>query len=220
MRILFVEDDPMIGEAVRKGLQQEGLAVDWTASGEDGLAAFAVEPYDLMVLDLGLPGISGLDVLREVRSRGSSAPVIILTAWDQVSQRILGLDSGADDYMIKPFDLDELAARVRALLRRNTGRADPTIRVGDLEVVPTTRKVLYREKEISLSPREFALLSLLAEEPGRLFSKRQLEEKIYGWGEEIASNAVEVHIHNIRRKTDSSLIRNVRGLGYMLGLER
>lgn len=219
-RILLVEDDPMIGDAVRRGLQQEGLAVDWTPSGQEALDAFAVEPYDLMILDLGLPDISGLDVLKTLRSRGASAPVIILTAWDQVSQRILGLDSGADDYMIKPFDLDELAARVRALLRRNTGRATPTIRIGDLEVDPTKRKVVYRDREIFLSPREFALLSLLAGEPERVFSKEQLEEKIYGWDDEIASNTIEVHIHNIRKKTDTGLIRNVRGLGYILGPQR
>lgn len=217
MRVLLVEDDSMIGEAVRKGLQQEGLAVDWTLSGEDALSAFAVEPYDLIALDLGLPDIPGLEVLKKIRACGATVPVIILTAWDQVSQRIRGLDSGADDYMIKPFDLDELAARIRALLRRHAGRAQPRITLGDLTIDPANRSVTFRGDDITLSPREFAVLLLFAREPGRVFSRSQIEERVYGWDEEVSSNSVEVHIHNIRRKTSNGLIRNIRGLGYLMG---
>jgi len=216
MRILLVEDDSMIGEAVLKGLQQEGLTVDWTLSGEDALLAFAVEPYELVVLDLGLPGISGLDVLNSIRAEGAAVPVIILTAWDKVSQRVLGLDSGADDYLIKPFALDELAARIRVLLRRHSGIAQSEIHIGDLTINLTTRNVSFRGKSVYFSSREYAILLLFVREPGRVFSRGQIEERIYGWNEEVASNSVEVHIHNIRRKTSKNLILNIRGLGYVL----
>lgn len=216
MRILLVEDDRMIAEGVRKALRGDGWAADWVADGAAALSAIALEQYDLMLLDLGLPKRDGFDVLRSLRAAGHRLPVMIITARDAVADRIKGLDAGADDYLIKPFDLDELAARMRALLRRQVGRSDPAIRIGNLTIDLTTREVSVDGVPVALSAREFALLDALVARPGAVLSKTQLEERIYGWGEEIGSNAVEVYVHALRKKLGVDLIRTVRGLGYLI----
>jgi len=216
MRLLLVEDDEMIGAAAREGLRQEGHAVDWVRDGTQAEAAAANGVYDLMLLDLGLPRRDGLTVLRTLRAKGNDVPVLVITARDAVADRIAGLDAGADDYLVKPFDLDELAARVRAVLRRRAGRSSALLRVGELEIDAAERRVRWKGREVQLSAREYALLDALADRPGAFLSRAQLEERLYGWDEEVASNAVEVHIHALRRKLDPSLIRNVRGLGYSL----
>jgi DNA-binding response OmpR family regulator len=216
MRLLLVEDDNMIGEAVRAGLRQEGFTVDWVREAEAGDAALRTEPYALLLLDLGLPRKSGLDWLRELRRRGDSTPVLVITARDAVADRIAGLDGGADDYMVKPFDLDELAARVRAVLRRHGGRAEPLLQHGELSLDPATRQATLNGQPVTLSAREYAVLAALLERPGAILSRAQLEQRLYGWGEEVESNAVEVHIHHLRKKLGADAIRNVRGLGYTL----
>jgi two-component system, OmpR family, response regulator QseB len=216
MRLLLVEDDAMIGESVRKGLQQDGFAVDWVQDGRAAEIALETNPYDTLLLDLGLPRKGGLDVLAALRRRGNSIPVLILTARDAVADRVKGLDAGADDYLVKPFDLEELAARVRALLRRKSGRADPTIQVGNLVLNPATHEASLDGKSIVLSAREFGLIHALAERPGVVLSRAQIEEKLYGWGHEVESNTVEVYVHSLRRKLGANLIRNVRGVGYMV----
>lgn len=216
MRILLVEDDRMIAEGVRKALRGEGFAVDWVEDGESGLSAVSGQPYDLLLLDLGLPKRDGLDVLRTLRARGLSLPVLILTARDAIADRVKGLDAGADDYLIKPFDLDELGARMRALIRRQLGRSESMIRHGSITLDPASHQVTQGGVPIALSAREFALLEALLARPGAVLSKSQLEEKMYGWGEEIGSNTVEVYIHALRKKLGADLIRNVRGLGYMI----
>jgi two-component system response regulator QseB len=217
MRLLLVEDDPMIGAAAQQGLRQEGHTVDWARDGREAELAIANGIYDLVVLDLGLPRRDGLSLLRALRAKGEKVPVLIVTARDAVSDRVAGLDAGADDYLVKPFDLDELAARVRAVLRRHSGRADTLLRVGDLEIDAAARQVRWKGRDVALSAREYALLEALADRPGAYLTRAQLEERLYGWDEEIASNAVEVHIHALRRKLDPALIRNVRGMGYTLG---
>lgn len=214
MRLLLVEDDAMIGEAVRAGLRQEGFTVDWVRAAEAGDAALKAEAYALLLLDLGLPRKSGLDWLGELRRRGERLPVLILTARDAVADRVSGLDSGADDYLVKPFDLDELSARVRALLRRQSGRAEPMLRHGELTLNPATHEATYKGEAIALSAREFALLAALLERPGAILSRAQLEQRLYGWGEEVESNAVEVHVHGLRKKLGSDFILTVRGVGY------
>ncbi|BCQ54279.1 response regulator [Burkholderia gladioli] len=216
MRILLVEDDKMIAEGVRKALKADGFAVDWVQDGEAALTAIGGETYDLMLLDLGLPKRDGVDVLRTLRSRGHALPVLIITARDAVSDRVKGLDAGADDYLVKPFDLDELGARMRALIRRQSGRSESVIRHGPLTLDPASHQVTLDGAAVALSAREFALLEALLARPGAVLSKSQLEEKMYGWGEEIGSNTVEVYIHALRKKLGSDLIRNVRGLGYMV----
>ena len=216
MRLLLVEDDPMIGESVQKGLQQDSFAVDWVRDGQAAELALANGVYDLVVLDLGLPRKSGLDVLAGLRAGGNAIPVLVLTARDAVADRVKGLDRGADDYVVKPFDLDELAARVRALLRRRAGRADPVITHGDLVVNPATREASLAGRPLALSAREFALLEALLDRPGAILSRAQLEERIYGWGEEVESNTVEVYVHSLRKKLGAGFIRNVRGVGYMI----
>ena len=216
MRLLLVEDDAMIGEAARQGLRHEGHTVDWVRDGVEGEASVASADYDLVLLDLGLPRRDGLSLLKSWRARGEKVPVLIITARDALADRIAGLDAGADDYLVKPFDLDELMARVRAVLRRRAGRADSTLRVGDLEIDTAARRVKWKGREVMLSAREYALLEALADRPGAYLSRAQLEERLYGWEDEIASNAVEVHIHALRRKLDPNLIRNMRGVGYAL----
>ncbi len=216
MRLLLVEDDAMIGASVQDGLRQDGFAVDWVRDGNAAELALANERYDLVLLDLGLPGKSGLDVLAALRKRGSVVPVLILTARDAVGDRVKGLDSGADDYLVKPFDLDELAARVRALLRRQAGRAEPVIRHGELALNPATHEATLRGAALTLTAREFALLEALLERPGAILSKAQLEERLYGWNEEVESNTVEVYVHSLRKKLGADFIRNVRGVGYMI----
>ena len=214
MRLLLVEDDVMIGEAVASGLRREGFTVDWVRDGKAADHAIRIEAFDLLLLDLGLPHMSGLEVLKALRSRGQKVPVLILTARDAVTDKVQGLDAGADDYLVKPFDLTELSARIRALLRRQAGRAEPVIEHLGLAVNPVTHQVLRDGKEITLSAREFALLLALLDRPGAILSRSQLEQRLYGWGEEVESNAVEVHIYSLRKKLGTDFIRNVRGVGY------
>ena len=216
MRLLLVEDDSMIGEAARQGLRQEGHTVDWVRDGREAEAAVAAAPYDCVLLDLGLPRRDGLTILKAWRARNVAVPVLIITARDAVSDRVAGLDAGADDYLVKPFDLDELSARVRAVARRRAGRAESVMRIGELEIDSANRHVRWKGADVNLSPREYALLEALSNRPGHYLTRAQLEERLYGWDEEIASNAVEVHIHALRRKLDPDLIRNVRGMGYTL----
>jgi two-component system, OmpR family, response regulator QseB len=216
MRLLLVEDDTMIGESVRLGLRQDGFVVDWVQDGKAAELAFANEEYALLLLDLGLPKKSGIDVLKTLRSNRNGIPVLVLTARDAIADRIAGLDFGADDYLVKPFDLDELAARVRALLRRQSGRIETVVRYGDLVLNPATHQVHLGDKEIALSAKEFSVLHALVDRPGAVLSRQQLEQHLYGWNEEIESNAIEVHIHNLRKKLGGDMIRNVRGVGYMV----
>jgi two-component system response regulator QseB len=214
MRVLLAEDDPMIGGAVERGLHAAGYAVDWVRDGAACERALADVGYDLALLDLGLPLKDGLDVLRALRRARNDVPVLVITARDAVVDRIAGLDAGADDYLVKPFNVDELEARVRAVLRRRAGRASPEICHGALTLNPATREVLFRGRPIELSAHEFAVLETLLREPGAVISRERLEEALYGWGDEIASNAVEVYLHHLRRKLAPELIRNVRGVGY------
>jgi two-component system response regulator QseB len=219
VRLLLVEDDPMVGESIRDGLAQEGFTVDWVRDGAAAETALGAEPYAAVLLDLGLPRKDGLDVLRAARARRNEVPILVITARDAIADRITGLDAGADDYLVKPFDLDELAARVRALVRRADGRAEPVVRHGAIVLNPATREVTLRGRPVVLSGREFALLHALLARPGVVLSRAQLEERLYGWGEEVGSNAVEVHIHNLRRKLGAGTIRNVRGVGYTIPAE-
>ena len=214
MRLLLVEDDAMIGEAIREGLRREGFAVDWVHDGDCASQVLRTEAFDLLLLDLGLPRKGGLEVLATARAHGQELPVLIITARDAVSDRVQGLDAGADDYLVKPFDLDELAARIRALLRRKSGRTAPAIEHLGVALNPATHAVTRDGREIALSPKEFALLQLLMERPGTILSRARIEERLYGWSEEIESNAVEVHIHGLRRKLGADYILNVRGVGY------
>lgn len=214
MRLLLVEDDVMIGEAIREGLKREGFAVDWVYDGESASQVLRTEEFDLLLLDLGLPRRGGLEVLTAARAHGQELPVLIITARDAVSDRVQGLDAGADDYLVKPFDLDELAARIRALLRRKSGRTAPAVEHRGVILDPARHRVTREGREIALSPKEFALLQLLMERPGTILSRARIEERLYGWGEEVESNAVEVHIHGLRRKLGADYILNVRGVGY------
>ena len=206
----------MIGASIRTGLRQEGYTVDWVRDGDAADLATTTNDYDAILLDLGLPGKSGLELLAQWRRQQNTLPILIITARDAVADRIAGLDTGADDYLVKPFDLNELAARLRALLRRRAGRATPVIEHGPLALDPATHEVRLHGDAIKLSGREFALLHALLQDPGVPLSRSQLEDRLYGWDEEIGSNAVEVHIHALRRKIGSDLIRNVRGVGYMV----
>ncbi|MBO9536375.1 response regulator [Herbaspirillum sp.] len=216
MRVLLVEDDPMVGEAVRKGLRQDGFAVDWVQDGKSADAALRAEDYAMLLLDLGLPQKDGLAVLKTLRERGNGIPVLITTARDAVADRVAGLDAGADDYLIKPFDLEELSARMRALSRRQSGRADALVQVREVVLNPATHEVTVAGQAVSLSAREFALLHAFMDRPGVVLSRAQLEEKLYGWDDSIESNAVEVHIHALRKKVGSDFIKNVRGVGYLV----
>ncbi len=216
MRLLLVEDDPMIGETLRDLLRAQGYAVDWVADGSQGQTALAVQSYDLVLLDLGLPGCDGLVLLQGLRARKDRTPVLIATARDSVAARIAGLDAGADDYLLKPYDFDELLARIRALLRRASGRAEPLYEHQGVVLDPATREARVQGQPVALSAREWAVLEALLSRPGRVLSRQQLEDKLYGWGEEISSNAVEVYIHGLRKKLGPALILNVRGLGYMV----
>jgi two-component system response regulator QseB len=216
MRVLLVEDDAMIGDSLQQGLRADGYAVDWVRDGRTAETALADPTHDLVLLDLGLPHKDGLTLLRGLRARGSRVPVLILTARDAVADRVQGLDAGADDYLVKPFSLEELAARMRALLRREAGRAEPVVRVGPVALNPSTREVTRDGKPIALSAREYALLEALTARPGAVLSRAQLEEKLYGWGQEVESNTVEVYIHALRRKLGQQFIKNVRGVGYMV----
>lgn len=214
MRILLIEDDTMIGKAVHRGLAQAGFTVDWVTDGRSAELALANGVYDLAILDLGLPKKDGMAILTSMRGLGNSMPVLIASARDTVRDRIAGLEAGADDYVLKPFDLDELVARVRALLRRHAGSGSPILKCGALALDPV-RKVVLRDGEVvELSAKEFSVLEALMQRPGAVLSRQQLEESVYGWGEEVGSNAIEVHLHHLRKKLGSGAIRNVRGVGY------
>jgi len=218
MRILLVEDDPMIGKTLHQALQQDGYAVDWVRDGEAGRAALiaGADAYALVLLDLGLPRRSGLDLLKDLRRAGNRVRVLVVTARDAVADRVAGLDAGADDYLTKPFSLDELGARMRALLRRDIAREANLLRHRDLTLDPVTHQVTQASRPVDLSAREFALLEALLERPGAALSRAQLEERLYRWGDEIESNAIEVHVHNLRKKLGAETIRTLRGVGYAL----
>jgi len=215
MRILLVEDDRMLGDGVQAGLTQAGFAVDWLRDGEAAVAALSTESFAAVVLDLGLPKRDGLSVLQWLRERHDATPVLILTARDQLQDRVRGLDLGADDYVLKPFDLDEIAARLRALVRRAHGRPEPVLSLGEVELNPAARTVTRGGQPIELTPREFDLLHLLLQNAGRVLARRTLEEQLYTWNEAVDSNALEVHIHHLRKKLGNELIRTVRGVGYI-----
>ncbi|MBR8321956.1 MULTISPECIES: response regulator [Burkholderia cepacia complex] len=217
MRVLLVEDDPLIGSGLEQGLKQEGFAVDWVKDGDAASLALRATGYGLLLLDLGLPNRDGLSVLAALRRRDENLPAIIITARDGVPDRIAGLDSGADDYLVKPFELDELLARIRAVNRRHAGRARTTLAIGPLRLDPVKHLVWLDDDEVPLSPKEFVLLHELMREPGAVISREQFEERLYSWGEEIESNAVQVHIHNLRKKLGHDMIRTVRGVGYRIG---
>lgn len=216
MRVLLVEDDALLGSAVQAGLEQSGYTVDWLRDGRMAADSLKTEEPDLLVLDLGLPGKDGLTVLRELRAQHSLLPVLILTARDTVDDRIAGLDIGADDYLVKPFDLGELTARLRAISRRGGGRASPVIEHGDLIFDPAARTVTVDGETVILSAKALAILEALLERPGMPLSRERLEQILYGWGEGVESNAVEVHIHHLRKKLGKERIRTIRGLGYMI----
>jgi len=216
MRILLVEDDDLLGDALKRGLSQAGFEVDAVADGVAALDALAAQCHAAVVLDLGLPKLDGLAVLRRLRARGLKLPVLILTARDALDDRVRGLDGGADDYVVKPVDLPELAARLRALIRRSRGEAAPTLVVGAIELDPAARRVRFRDRTVDLHAREFALLQELMLNAGRVLTREQLEDRLYRWGEEVESNAVEVHVHRLRRKLDPGVIRTIRGVGYLV----
>lgn len=219
MRILLVEDDTLLGQGASAGLAQAGWAVDWVTDGLDADAALRSTSYDAVVLDLGLPGIDGLTVLGRLRTAKDATPVLVLTARDTLADRVAGLDAGGDDYLVKPFELAELQARLRALLRRSKGAAGPILRHGRVALNPASRTVLLDDEPVELSAREFATLQELMLNAGRVRTRGQLEDSLYGWGEEIGSNAVEVYVHNLRRKLYAGLIRTVRGVGYVIPAE-
>jgi two-component system response regulator QseB len=216
MRVLLVEDDPQLGDGLMVGLRQAGFAIDWVKDGMAADIALATEPFGLMILDLGLPKLAGMDLLRRVRARGQDLPVLILTARDAIPDKIAGLDGGADDFLVKPVDLDELAARIRALARRAAGRAMPVIRHNGLVLDPAGHWVTLDDQPIELSTREFSLLHALLENAGRVMTRAQLESSIYGWRDEPDSNALEVHVHHLRRKLGAEFIRTLRGVGYTI----
>ena len=216
MRILLVEDDPLLGDGLQVGLRQNGFEVDWTKDGLAARLALTTESYAAVVLDLGLPRLDGLALLRGLRASGNKVPMLILTARDALEDRVKGLDSGADDYVVKPIDLPELAARLRALVRRSKGEAAPTLSVGDLELELAARTVSFRGITVDLQPREFTLLQEFMLNAGRVLSREQLQDRLYTWGEEVESNAVEVHVHHLRRKLAPEVIRTVRGVGYLM----
>lgn len=216
MRILLVEDDSLLGEGLYAGLQRENYSLDWIKNGEMALIAMMETEYDAVILDIGLPKMSGLDVLRQARDKGNKIPVLILTAQDAVSDRVDGLDAGADDYLVKPFEFTELCARLRALTRRSRGLTQQTIRHKNIEIDPAAHSVKLNNEKIDLSRREFSLLEELITNTGRVLSKSQLEEKLYSWGDEIGSNTIEVHIHHLRKKFGTELIKTVRGVGYII----
>jgi len=218
MRLLLAEDDTNLGSGLHAGLKQAGYAVDWVRDGEMAKIAFVNEQYDAAVLDIGLPKLSGLEVLDQIRAFGISVPVLVLTARDTINDKIIGLDRGADDYMIKPFDLDELHARIRALLRRKADRVLPVLTHGSLELNPASHTVKKDGKIIDVSTRAFTILQTLLENKGRVLSRSRLEEKLYSWKDEVDSNTIEVHIHHLRKKIGIDFIRTIRGVGYIVDI--
>ncbi|MDD3937057.1 response regulator [Rhodoferax sp.] len=216
MRVLLVEDDPLIGEAVRVGLARLGITVDWVRDGELGLQCARTEPFDAMVLDLGLPRRDGMQVLRDLRADGYKQPILVVTARDALTDRVAGLDAGADDYILKPFEIEELAARLRSTVRSRSGQSDPVLRSGAIALHPDTKMVTREGVAVNLSARELALLELLMRRPGIPLSRTNLEERLLGWGEEVSSNALEVNIYNLRRKLGATCILNIRGVGYFV----
>lgn len=220
MRVLLVEDDELLGDGVRNGLIQYGYTVDWVKDGQSAQQAILSENFDIVVLDIGLPKRSGLEVLKTVRSKNIATPVVFLTARETVEDRIKGLDAGSDDYIVKPFDLDELCARMRALHRRTTPRADPILTYGAISLDPASHTVHVNDELMNISRREFALLQKLLENAGRVLSREHLTSTLYGWGDDVDSNALEVHIHNLRKKFGTKLIRTIRGVGYMVDKEK
>lgn len=217
MRILLIEDDTLIGDGLKVGLTKLGFSVDWFVSGEAGFQALTAAPWDAVVLDLSLPERDGLDILRQWRQQGQDVPVLILTARDALDQRVQGLQLGADDYLCKPFALTEVAARLQALIRRRHGQLQPELKHGNVVMAPGSHSVLCDGEAVSLKSRELALLELFLRNPGRVLTRSQLEEKLYSWDEDVSSNAVEVHIHHLRKKLGSQFIRTVHGVGYTLG---
>ncbi|MDE2081585.1 MAG: response regulator transcription factor [Burkholderiales bacterium] len=217
MRVLLVEDDEMIGDSLRAALRRQGFAADWVRDGRAADAVLASERFDAVLLDLGLPQRSGVEVLAALRGRGDATPVIVLTARDALADKVAALDAGADDYLVKPFELDELLARLRAVGRRAAGRTRTALVVGDLQLDPATREVSRGGRALLLSAREFALLQALLERPGAILSRAQLEDRLYGWGEELESNAISVYVHQLRKKLGEDLIHTVRGVGYYAG---
>ncbi|MDB5984502.1 MAG: DNA-binding response regulator [Pseudomonas sp.] len=215
MRLLLIEDDIALGEGILQALIREGYTVDWLKDGSSALHALLTETFDLAVLDLGLPRMDGLEVLCHLRHSGSALPVLILTARDATEDRIAGLDAGADDYLIKPFDLAEFKARLRALLRRSAGRARLLIEHAGITLDPSTQQVTYRGDSVALTPKEYQLLYELLSPPGRVMTRERLTQLLYGWNEEAESNTLEVHIHNLRKKISPALIRTIRGVGYL-----
>ncbi|OGT77103.1 MAG: DNA-binding response regulator [Gammaproteobacteria bacterium RIFCSPLOWO2_12_47_11] len=216
MRLLLIEDDEILGDGIVAGLKEFSYITDWLRDGRQMESAIASTEYDAIILDLGLPGESGLTLLVKLRKMGKNLPVLILTARDTIDDKVKGLDLGADDYMIKPFDLDELAARLRALIRRDHGRTSPLLKHNDLEMNPAEHSVVKGNTTIELSAKEFSLLQLLMENSGKALSKRKIEDNIYAWSEEIESNAIEVHIHNIRKKIGPDIIKTIRDVGYII----
>ncbi|AIU71597.1 transcriptional regulator [Hafnia alvei FB1] len=217
MRVLLIEDDKLIGDGIKAGLIKMGFSVDWFTEGKQGLSALDSAPYDAVVLDLSLPGMDGLDILRTWRQNGHDEPVLILTARDALEQRVAGLQQGADDYLCKPFALIEVAARLQALIRRRHGQVQTTLNHGSVSLDPINLTVTYNDEPIYLKPKEFALLELLLRNEGRVLPRPLIEEKIYNWNDDVSSNAIEVHIHHLRKKFGSSFIRTVHGIGYTLG---
>ncbi len=216
MRVLLIEDDPMIGRSLKQALQHQGMSIDWTRSGVEGEEAMAVSDYAAILLDLTLPDKSGEEVLRRMRLEGNKTPLVIITARDEIDDRIAGLDLGADDYLVKPFDVRELVARIRAVLRRRAGVATSVLQTAFLTLDLATHELTYGSSQRILSVREFALMRALMERPGTILSRSQLEEHLYGWDEEVESNALDVLIHSLRKRFDKDLIRNVRGAGWMV----
>ncbi|AJR01966.1 MULTISPECIES: quorum sensing response regulator transcription factor QseB [Hafnia] len=217
MRVLLIEDDKLIGDGIKAGLIKMGFSVDWFTEGKQGLNALDSAPYDAVVLDLSLPGMDGLDILRKWRQNGHDEPVLILTARDALEQRVAGLQQGADDYLCKPFALIEVAARLQALIRRRHGQVQTTLTHGSVSLDPINLTVTHEGEAIYLKPKEFALLELLLRNEGRVLPRPLIEEKIYNWDDDVSSNAIEVHIHHLRKKFGSSFIRTVHGIGYTLG---
>ncbi|PLR40994.1 two-component system response regulator QseB [Chimaeribacter californicus] len=219
MRILLIEDDRLIGDGIRAGLGKLGFSLDWFTDGPTGREALRAAPYDAVILDLSLPGLDGMALLREWRAAGQDTPVLILTARDALSERVAGLQAGADDYLCKPFALVEVAARLQALIRRRHGHLTPHLTHGALAFDPAARSVTLAGEPVTLTPKELAVLELLLTHKGRVLARSLIQDKLYSWDEEVSSNAVEVHIHHLRRKLGNALIRTVHGVGYTLGDE-